>query len=273
MNQVAIQRAETSDTYSPVDWSLDAALWQVANVGGSMTDAQARHLWDRAMVLEPGDQIVEIDSFQGRSTTVLALSSRPDVEVTAIDPHAGKDRGPQEIADREAKAEEDHEVFHANLERAGVNDRVRYVRSYSGRALDEVEGDIDLLYIDGAHRYRPSRDGISAWGDRVPVGGTMPIHDAFSAVGVVAAQARLLALSSRFRYVGRSGSLAEYHREEFGLSGRLGSLVAHLRATRYTVRDQIFKVLIVLGLQRWTRALGNSSGEWPYRVAGATSWS
>ncbi len=92
----------------------------------------------------------------------------------------------------------------------------------------------------------------------------MLVHDAFSAVGVVAARARLLAPSSRFRHVGRTGSFAERHREEFGLSGKLGDLVAHLRATPHTVRNQTIKVLIVLGLQRLTRALGNPSGEWPY---------
>ena len=42
-------------------------------------------------------------------------------------------------------------TFHANLLAAGVDERVTHVRKMSDVALDDVEGDIDLLYIDGAH--------------------------------------------------------------------------------------------------------------------------
>ena len=38
----------------------------------------------------------------------------------AIDPHAGGDRGPQEIAPEAARGREDHEAFRANLRAAGV---------------------------------------------------------------------------------------------------------------------------------------------------------
>ena len=44
-----------------------------------------------------GEQIVEIGSFRGRSTIVLASGAPDGVAVVAIDPHAGNDRGPQEI--------------------------------------------------------------------------------------------------------------------------------------------------------------------------------
>ncbi len=50
----------------------------------------------------------------------------------------------------------------ANLAAAGVADRVRHVRKPSGSALGDVDGPIDLLYIDGAHRYTPAKDDISA---------------------------------------------------------------------------------------------------------------
>src|SRR4051794_29450787 len=91
--------------------TLDA----VAGVEGWMTDAQARRLWDRARAVAAGGRIVEIGSFRGRSTIVLATAAADAVEVVAIDPHAGNDRGPQEIAGYEDEAEQDHEVFHKNL--------------------------------------------------------------------------------------------------------------------------------------------------------------
>ena len=50
----------------------------------------------RAPCARPG-RIVEIGSFRGRSMIVLASAAAPGVELVAIDPHGGSDRGPQEI--------------------------------------------------------------------------------------------------------------------------------------------------------------------------------
>ena len=108
--------------------------------------------------------MVEIGSFRGRSTIVLASAVPDDVDVVAIDPHAGNDRGPQEIAGYAKEAEADHEAFIANVAAAGVADRVRHVREFSDRALDEVPGEIALLFIDGAHRYAPARSDFAGLG-------------------------------------------------------------------------------------------------------------
>src|SRR5690349_795738 len=141
-----------------------------------MTPAQARWLWDRAQALRAPATIVEIGSYRGRSAIVLASAAAPGVEVVAIDPHGGNDRGPQQIAAEPEEGERDHQAFLANLDEAGVADRVRHVRQPSQDALGEVTGEVDLLYIDGAHRYQPARDDIRAWGARVAPGGTMLIH-------------------------------------------------------------------------------------------------
>ncbi|MEJ7584538.1 MAG: class I SAM-dependent methyltransferase, partial [Acidimicrobiales bacterium] len=80
-------------------------------VEGWMTEGQARRLWDRAQLVPGTGRIVEIGSFRGRSTIVLARSARPGVEVVAIDPHAGNDRGPQEIDGYVDEATQDHAAF------------------------------------------------------------------------------------------------------------------------------------------------------------------
>ena len=189
------------------------ALAAVADVDGWMTDAQAGVLWDRAAALEAPATVVEIGSYRGRSAIVLGRAAADGVAVVAIDPHAGNDRGPQQIHGSAGEGQADHEAFMANLERAGVGERVRHVRRPSQDALDAVEGPVDLLYVDGAHRYRPARDDIERWGARVRPGGTLLIHDSFSSVGVTLAIARLLMTGERFRYRGRTGSLAEYRAE------------------------------------------------------------
>jgi len=192
---------------------LDATLRDISAVNGWLSDAQAQRLWSSASALTPPATIVEIGSFQGRSTIVLARAAAAGIEIVAIDPHAGNDRGPQEFEGFEAEAANDNAVFNENLRAAGVADRVRHVRAFSNAAHGEVAGDIDLLYIDGAHRYRPALDDIRQWGARVAPGGTMLIHDSFSSIGVTMAIARALFTGTDFTYVGRSGSMTEYRRD------------------------------------------------------------
>lgn len=245
--------------------SFEEALAAVAGVEGWLTDDQARMLWDYARGVPAGGRIVEIGSFQGRSTVILASAAADGVEVVAIDPHAGNDRGPQEIKPEfQAESERDSQTFLANLERCGVAHRVRYVRLPSSDALGEVEGDVSLLYIDGAHRYRPARDDMLLWGGRVPLGGALLVHDAFNAVGVTLAQGIVLAMGRRYRYEGRSNSLAAYRRLEVEGRERAKHALRHLREVPYTIKNQVAKVMILCGLSRYTKYIGHPSGKWPY---------
>ena len=134
---------------------LQKVLELAAGVEGWMTDDQGARLYAAAARCPAGGQIVEIGSFRGRSTIVLASAAGEDVGVVAIDPHAGNDRGPQEITGYAAEAAGDRAAFEANLRRAGA--RVRHVAAFSNAAHGAVEGPIDVLYIDGAHRFGSAR--------------------------------------------------------------------------------------------------------------------
>lgn len=238
------------------------ALARVAEVDGWMSDDQAERLWAAASRVSGGGRIVEIGSFRGRSTIILATAAAEGVEVVAIDPHAGNDRGPQEIEGFVDEAEVDHETFLANLAAAGVGDRVRHVRAFSDAAHADVEGDIDVLYIDGAHRFGPARADVRDWGARVVPGGTMLIHDSFSSVGVTGAIVAELLLSGGWTYVGRSRSLVEYTRA--APASRVGNVGAQLAQMPWFLRNVVIKVLIVAKLGRFTRLLGHDGDNWPY---------
>ena len=108
------------ESVSPESLDLPTVMERVADVEGWMTPGQASTLFDAARRCPDGGRIVEIGSFRGRSTIVLASAAAPGVEIVAIDPHAGNDRGPQEIDGYADEAAGDHEVFNANLAAAGV---------------------------------------------------------------------------------------------------------------------------------------------------------
>jgi predicted O-methyltransferase YrrM len=234
--------------------TADQAWQAVAGVAGWMTRGQSDALFEAAAGCPPEGLIVEIGSFQGRSTVVLALAAPSSARIVAIDPHAGNDRGPQEFEGYAAEAADDHARFLANLAAADVADRVTHVRSFSDAALGDVPGAIDVLYIDGAHRYAPARADIVAWGNRVSPGGALLIHDSFSSIGVTLAIVRELVVGGKFRYVGRSRSLAVY-RADLGGAGRLRNAAHQLAQLPWFAKNVALKALISARIVK---------REWPY---------
>lgn len=244
--------------------SLESALRAIAPVDGWLTRGQARRLWAAADRVPERGRIVEIGSYRGRSTIVFARAAGPGVEVVAVDPHAGNDRGPQEIEGFAREGREDREAFAENLAAAGVAEAVRHVSLPSASALSAVEGQLDLLYVDGAHRYRPAAADVSLWGARLKPGGTLLVHDAFSSIGVTLAQLRHLLPSGRFRYIGRTRSLAEYRCEELAGRRRARSAARQVAQLPWFARNVAIKVALVVRWRGLARALGHRGGGWPY---------
>jgi predicted O-methyltransferase YrrM len=242
--------------------TFEAAWAAVADVDGWMTEGQAAALYDAAAACAPGGTIVEIGSFHGRSTIVLASACPPDATVIAIDPHAGNDRGPQEIEGFVAEADDDHVRFLRNLAEAGVADRVTHLRMFSDDALREIDGRIDVLYVDGAHRYAPARADIVQYGARVRDGGTMLIHDSFSSIGVTLAIMRELAFGSRWWYEGRSRSLTTYRAT--GDVDRASNSARQLVQLGWFAKNVGLKVLLTLGLGRLLGRMGRRVPDWPF---------
>ena len=206
--------------------------------------------------------MVEIGSFRGRSTVVLAQAAG---SVIAIDPHAGSDRGPQEIEAEASRGDADHAAFLANLAAAGVADRVRHVRKFSSDAHGDVAGPLSLLYVDGAHRFDPARADLADWGGRVRPGGTMLVHDAFSSIGVTLALlfvVRGLAALALRGPDGQPGRVRAAH--VLGAAG-CATCVRHLAELPWFARNVAIKVLVLAGRRRWAERIGlDPAAPWPY---------
>ncbi len=229
-----------------------------------MTEGQARMLWDCATEVPSGGKIAEIGSYRGRSAIVIAKAAPDAGEIAAIDPHAGNDRGPQQIDGTAAEGEGDHGLFHTNLRAAGVNERIRHVRMPSQAAHGSITGELDMLYVDGAHRYAPALADIRDWGARVKPGGVMLIHDSFASIGVTLAQVRLLFFSSDWSYEGRSRSLAKYRRRDLTSDQKRSSRNAQLAELPWFAKNVLIKVLLTLKLKPVAALLDGGRGEWPY---------
>jgi predicted O-methyltransferase YrrM len=101
--------------------------------------------------------LVEIGSYQGRSTVVIAGTLRalsPGSRLFAIDPHEGT-VGAEDA--RLSRGTSTFERFIANIENAGVGACVRPLRALSYET--DWTDPIDLLFVDGLHdRLNVERD-------------------------------------------------------------------------------------------------------------------
>jgi pimeloyl-ACP methyl ester carboxylesterase len=108
-----------------------APPWRSGEGPDELTPAQGERLWEAAAAVRPGGTIAEIGSYRGKSAIVMASAAADGVMVTAIDPHAGNDRGPQQIH--------------------GTADEIVPIelsRSYSGGRLIEIPGGDHFDVID-----------------------------------------------------------------------------------------------------------------------------
>jgi len=224
-----------------------AALAVADGIGGWLTPAQARLLWDQAVAVPAGGLIVEIGSHQGRSTVILAAAG---ARVVAIDPFVdGAMFGGAATRD----------VFLANLVRAGVSDRVELREIRSGLLRPCWTSPIDFLYIDGKHDYWTVSDDLR-WTGFLPSGGRVAIHDAFSSIGVTLALLRHVLFSRRLRYLRREGSLALFSVSVPSRGDRLRMLLQ----LPWWVRNVWIKVLLRLRFYPVARLFGHHDRYDPY---------
>jgi hypothetical protein len=221
--------------------------WALADpVPGWLTQDQGRLLFDEATAAGSGARLLEIGSHQGRSTVLLgqvALASGG--EVVAIDPF---------VEGRLFGGTSTREKFRANLERAGVAAAVRPVEEYSGQARLGWAEDIDLLYIDGKHDVWTFSDDLR-WRAFLRPGASVLVHDAFSSIGVTLGILLRVLPAADLTYVGRTGSMALFHRRRPSLADRL-RIVGELP---WWIRNVGLKVLLRLRLRPLARLLGHDS--------------
>lgn len=270
--------------YTVIDTPHFLAAWDaVSNVEGWMTKEQGAALWWAASNAISGQtrqspanaansaetapsadsaRIVEIGSFRGRSMSILATAAEPGVELIAIDPHAGNDRGPQQWHGTADEGQSDNDQFWQNLERVGVKERVRHIREFSQQAHDHLDGLIDVLYIDFAHGYAPALDDLQTWGARVRPDGLMAVHDCFSSVEVTLALLRSIIFSREWTYLGRTRSLAMWRRTP--PTNRGPNAAAQLASLPWFAQNLAIKAAIAAKQERLARWLGSNGETWPY---------
>jgi predicted O-methyltransferase YrrM len=141
---------------------FEEARQAIANINGWLADLEAEALFEAAKACKGRGVIVEIGSWRGKSTICLALGSRAgsDVPVYAVDLHAKQ-----------------FDRFTRNIERKGVADLVRPIRSRSQDVADDFHEPVELLFVDGSHDEQLVREDVEKWLPKVVDGGVVALHD------------------------------------------------------------------------------------------------
>lgn len=144
------------------------------SVDGWLADSEANLLYDLAAQCRGRGVIVEIGSWQGKSTVMMGGGSMAGakVKIHAIDPHTGSPEHGQMFGkvwtfDR----------FQENIKKAGVDSLVVPIIKFSDAAVDDVQEPIELIFVDGAHEYEAVKSDFEKWFPKVIEGGVMAFHD------------------------------------------------------------------------------------------------
>jgi Methyltransferase domain/Glycosyl transferase family 2 len=197
--------------------SIVAGMRQVE---GWLRDEEAEllvHVTRRALKEHAAAAIVEIGSYCGKSTIVLAAAAKgasAGARVYAIDPHQGEVGASDSSAGIETESPT-LERFLANLSRAGVADVVKPI---IGRSLDVPwTGPIALLFVDGLHDYSSVSRDFARFERFLPGGAYAAFHDCDESHPGVRACVEGIVAPGGYREVARRGSLVVLRKE--GSSG------------------------------------------------------
>jgi predicted O-methyltransferase YrrM len=158
-----------------------AALARAGFVEGYTTPGELSLLYHLAVAADGPGRIVEIGSYVGRSTIVLAsaVMDTGREPVVAIDPHTAA-LMIEGLPPRDTRNE-----FLANVSHAGVRDHVELIQEYSVQAAAEWTGDpIRLHFVDGWHSREAVLEDVGSWAQRFTPDVVAVFDDYLSSEGV-----------------------------------------------------------------------------------------
>ncbi len=148
------------------------------SLDGWLTDREALGLYETTRKLKASALVVEIGSWQGKSTYCIAKALRRG-KVYAIDPFnadAGMDTGSEKEYQEKGAHRDLLASFTRSMQSLGVMDKIVVKKGYSGDYKNEFQ-QIDFLFIDGDHSIPGCTADYYDYAKKIVVGGYIAFHD------------------------------------------------------------------------------------------------
>ena len=190
------------------DETLAEILLAVASVEGFLTPREIRCLVLLGSMATADGEVLEVGSFKGRSTIILAKASvlAGQSRIVAVDPLNSPSITDPDLGGK-ASGRED---FQANLQAAGVQEKVEFHQQRSDELARtwDPRRKIRLLWIDGDHTYRGAKLDFDLFAPFLADGAIVALHDVLHHDGgPTRVFAEDILLSSSFGAAGVSGSI------------------------------------------------------------------
>ena len=185
-------------------------LEKALKIDGWLSRKEAETLYDYAG--KATGPIVEIGSWQGRSTAAIAMGSKAGnrQQVYSVDDYKGVPPGshPTNFGKTTGWRSSSPEILRQNLNQCGINGEVQIVEKASVVAAKELPNELGMVFIDGDHSYEAVCNDIDAWMPKLKVGGYAIFHDTTAAdAGVVTAfKEKIMADPLQWLVIGRTDS-------------------------------------------------------------------
>lgn len=151
------------------------------SVGGWQTVAERQKLVEIARAMQPGQRFMEIGVFGGTTLSIFGLLAPPTCEIIGMD--SWENGTPN--ADPVSGEFVDLRTFCVrNLERNGVEARVRLIDGSSHVHGQTWTLSLDVLLIDGDHTYAGAKQDLRDFARWVTVGGLLCMDDYWSGPAV-----------------------------------------------------------------------------------------
>ena len=173
----AHRRVRSSADLTHIEEVIDSGWQRVASTTGYLSEREARLVMAAAALSPAQGKNLENGSFKGRSTVGIAYVTRELGlgKVVAVDPHTSPASTDPDLKSRGQTTSYDD--FVANLEAAGVLDRVEIRRAYSRDLAREWKDPLRFLWIDGDHTYQGAKADIDMFKPFLADGAIVAMHD------------------------------------------------------------------------------------------------
>jgi predicted O-methyltransferase YrrM len=153
---------------------FEPALEAAMRIPGFTSPLELSLLYHASLALPGHGRVVEIGSYLGRSTIVLAAAASVAGRspIAAVDPHTG------DLTHPHFERLDTREQFLRNMEGAGMADRVLLVQETSVEAANSWPGDpVELLFIDGLHTHDAVLADVQQWSRYLVSGACVVLDD------------------------------------------------------------------------------------------------
>lgn len=236
----------------------------VQKFSAMLTIDEANLLFNLAKNSDKKGVIVEIGSYKGGSTIILAKGSDAGEKniVYTVDPHTPK---PEEYKiGTENIPKNVKPIFLANIKKSGYENKIVPIFEYSNQAAKKWNKPISLLWIDGDHNYSSVKKDILSWEKYLIAGGIIAFHDTTDSTnkiallginasrhqGVYSAIKKFIISSGKFKNIKFVDSIAYMQKsEKTGYFWNLKNITV--------LKIKISKITLSKWINRWIGLVGN----------------